>query len=300
MSGRRARTFLRRIGVRSYVDLATIDEATLTYLSDLVKDVGKLRERAIAIIKEQGRYEIRRATELPITKKRLSTGVKGLDRLLGGGVEVGAVTEIVGEYGTGKTQLCHQLAVMAKLEGVGRVLYLDADGTFRPERIVSIAEARGLGPEEALENTIYFRAVSSDQLLEAIYASRTLAPNLKIGLVIVDSVTALPQSELPGRENFYRRRRKVRDIMFGLRKLAESEMAVVVTNRVTSLLEAGEARLVPVSGFITGTFSSYRLFLRKGARGIKEVHLVFSPLHPSRRAYFRILEEGIVDATHAS
>ena len=60
VSGRRAKTFLRRIGVRSYVDLATIDEATLTYLSDLVKDVGKLRERAIAIIKEQGRYEIRR------------------------------------------------------------------------------------------------------------------------------------------------------------------------------------------------------------------------------------------------
>ena len=69
---------------------------------------------------------------------------------------MGAVTELVGPAGSGKTQLCHQLAVMVQLPpsrgGLGAgALYVDTEGTFRPERIVAMAEYRGLDPEEALE-----------------------------------------------------------------------------------------------------------------------------------------------------
>ena len=162
--------------------------------------------------------------KLPITKKRLSTGVKGLDRLLGGGVEVGAVTEIVGEYGTGKTQLCHQLAVMAKLEGVGRVLYLDADGTFRPERIVSIAEARGLGPEEALENIYVVRVDEWPQLL---FLREKID---KYALVVLDS---LPTIFIAPRNIREARKFKGRIALLAnelLKRAIEKSIAVILVN----------------------------------------------------------------------
>ncbi|ELU16666.1 hypothetical protein CAPTEDRAFT_114057 [Capitella teleta] len=49
---------------------------------------------------------------------QLSTGSKELDKLLGGGIETGSVTEIFGEFRTGKTQICHTLAVTCQVRGV--------------------------------------------------------------------------------------------------------------------------------------------------------------------------------------
>lgn len=46
---------------------------------------------------------------------QLTTGSKELDRLLGGGIETGSITEIFGEFRTGKTQICHTLAVTCQV-----------------------------------------------------------------------------------------------------------------------------------------------------------------------------------------
>ena len=75
----------------------------------------------------------------------ISTGSKNLDELLGGGIETGAITELFGEFRTGKTQLCHTLAVICQLPldmggGEGKCLYIDTEGTFRPERLLAVAE----------------------------------------------------------------------------------------------------------------------------------------------------------------
>ena len=74
----------------------------------------------------------------------LGTGSKNLDTLLGGGVETGSITEIFGEFRTGKTQICHTLCVTCQLPikdggGAGMAMYIDTEGTFRPERLVPIA-----------------------------------------------------------------------------------------------------------------------------------------------------------------
>ncbi len=75
----------------------------------------------------------------------ISTGSKELDKLLGGGIETGSITEMFGEFRTGKTQLCHTLAVICQLPldmggGEGKCIYVDTEGTFRPERLVAVAE----------------------------------------------------------------------------------------------------------------------------------------------------------------
>jgi len=103
----------------------------------------------------------------------ISTGCKALDDLLGGGIETQAVTEFVGEFGAGKTQLCHQLCVMVQLPlekgGLNaKAVYIDTEGTFRPERIIQIAEYRELDPRQALRNIIYARAYSLNEVLVSI------------------------------------------------------------------------------------------------------------------------------------
>jgi DNA repair protein RadA len=94
--------------------------------------------------------------------QKITTGSKSLDALLGGGIETQAITELVGEFGTGKTQLCHTLCVTAQLPKdkggleVG-ALFIDTEGTFRPESIVQIARKHRLEAEKALKNIIYAR-----------------------------------------------------------------------------------------------------------------------------------------------
>ena len=75
---------------------------------------------------------------------KLTCGCKELDDILEGGMETGSITELYGENRSGKTQLCHTLAVTAQLPvseggGEGKVLYIDTEGTFRPNRIEQIA-----------------------------------------------------------------------------------------------------------------------------------------------------------------
>ena len=98
----------------------------------------------------------------------LSTGSSQVDQLLGGGIETGSITEMYGEFRTGKTQLCHTLCVTCQLPvkdggGAGMAMYIDTEGTFRPERIVPISERYGLNTEQVLDNIVYARAHTTDQ-----------------------------------------------------------------------------------------------------------------------------------------
>lgn len=73
-----------------------------------------------------------------------TTGCRELDKILGGGIETGSITEVFGESRTGKTQLCHTLAVTSQLPisrggGEGKCIYIDTEGGFRPERLVEVS-----------------------------------------------------------------------------------------------------------------------------------------------------------------
>eukprot|EP00766_Chilomastix_caulleryi_P000928 gnl/Chilomastix_caulleri/1906.p1 GENE.gnl/Chilomastix_caulleri/1906~~gnl/Chilomastix_caulleri/1906.p1 ORF type:complete len:202 (+),score=30.91 gnl/Chilomastix_caulleri/1906:30-635(+) len=92
--------------------------------------------------------------------QRISTGSREFDNLLGGGIETMSITEAFGEFRTGKTQLCHTMCVTTQLPPTsGRVIYIDTEGTFRPERIAPIAERFGLDVSSVLENIIYDKGI---------------------------------------------------------------------------------------------------------------------------------------------
>src|SRR4030088_1937339 len=87
----------------------------------------------------------------------IRSACKKVDTLLAGGIETGSITEIFGEFRTGKSQICHTLAVTCQLPfdmggGEGKCLYIDTEGTFRPVRLLAVAQRYGLVGEEVLDN----------------------------------------------------------------------------------------------------------------------------------------------------
>ncbi|WP_238375015.1 DNA repair and recombination protein RadA [Vulcanisaeta thermophila] len=234
--------------------------------------------------------------------KRISTGVKSLDELLGGGIETKAITEFVGEFGSGKTQICHQLSVMVQLpEDKGglkaKALYVDTENTFRPERIMQIAKYRGLDPQEALKNILYARAYNSDHQIMIIDESKKMIEKENIGLIIIDSLVAHFRSEYPGRENLAERQQKLNHHIAQLLRIADIyNVAVVVTNQVIAQPDVFFGNpLKPAGGNVIAHGATYRVWLRKGKENVRIAKIFDSPYHPEREVTFRITEEGVVD-----
>jgi len=233
---------------------------------------------------------------------RISTGVRGLDDLLLGGVETQAITEFIGEFGAGKTQLCHQLAVMVQLpvEQGGleaKALYIDAEGTFRPERIIQIAKYRQQNPEQTLENIIYARAYNSDHQMLLVREAFRIIKEENIRLLIVDSFIGHFRSEYLGRENLATRQQKLNTHIHDLYRLAFSaNIAVIITNQVMSSPNVffGNPQR-PTGGNIVAHASTYRLWIRKGREGKRIIKILDSPYHPQSEIAVVIREEGITD-----
>ena len=271
-----------------------VDEKKVTLIADYIRK--ELSWGEAEFISARDLYEKRKSIN------RISTGASSLDRLLGGGIETQAVTELVGEYGAGKTQLAHQLSVMVQLpEKKGgleaRALYIDTEGTFRPERIIQMAKHRGLDPEQALENIVYARAYNSDHQMLLVRKAFDLVEKENIKLVVLDSLISNFRSEYPGRENLASRQQKLNSHIHDLLKLAMVfNLAVVVTNQVVSNPEAffGDP-MKAAGGHVMAHGSTYRIWLKKGREGRRIAKIIDSPYHPESETVFLITEHGVVD-----
>jgi DNA repair protein RadA len=234
---------------------------------------------------------------------RLTTGSKAVDEILGGGLETQTITEIYGEYGTGKSQLCHQMCVNVQLPiergGLnGGALYIDTENTFRTERIVQMAKHTGLNLEDVVKNIVFAEAFTSDhQMLLLENADKIIKEN-KIRLIVVDSLTAHFRSEYLGREMLAERQQKLNKHMHRLIRLARAFNAVaVVTNQVMAKPDVffGDA-VAPVGGHIVAHTSHTRLYLRKSPRGPTRIaRLVSSPYLPEGERVFKVTENGVED-----
>ena len=236
---------------------------------------------------------------------RLTTGSKALDALIGGGLESQTITEFYGEYGSGKSQMCHQLCVNVQLPpergGLdGGALYIDTENTFRTERIIHMAQQVGLDPEKVIKNIIFAEAYTSDHQAFLVDNADEIVRDNNIRLIIVDSLVSHFRSEYLGREMLAERQQKLNKHMHKLIRLARAFNAVaVVTNQVMAKPDVffGEA-VYPVGGHIVAHTSHTRIFLRKSARGpVRIARLVSSPYLPEGETIFKITENGIEDAT---
>ncbi len=233
---------------------------------------------------------------------KIKTGSKSLDELLGGGVEQNAITEAYGKFASGKTQLGFQLAVNAQRSvkdgGVeGRVLFIDTEGTFRPDRIEQIAKAAELDPKNVLENIYVVRATTTDQQILAIERADKLVRESNIKLVIVDSLMALFRSEFLGRGALGERQQKLNSHIHKLQKLADNyNLAVYISNQVMDNpgILFGDPT-TPVGGNVVAHAATTRLYMRKSKEEKRIVRLVDSPNMPEGEAVIKITPDGVKD-----
>ncbi|KAI9199822.1 Rad51-domain-containing protein [Polychytrium aggregatum] len=236
----------------------------------------------------------------------VTTGSKELDKLLGGGIETGAITEMFGEFRTGKTQLCHMLAVTCQLPvdmggAEGKCLYIDTEGTFRPERLLSIAERYGLNGEEVLDNVAYARAYNTDHQNQLLIQASAMMAEHRYALLIVDSATSLYRTDYFGRGELSTRQMHLAKFLRMLLRLAdEFGVAVVITNQVVAQVDGGASMFnadpkKPIGGNIIAHASTTRLYFRKG-RGEGRICKIYdSPCLPEAEAMFGIYAHGIDD-----
>ena len=236
---------------------------------------------------------------------KVTTGSKPLDDILHGGIESEAMTELYGEFRTGKTQFMHTLAVTGQLPvenggGGGKVMFIDTEGTFRPERVMQIAERFKIDGEAALDNIAYAKANNTEHQQELLLAAAALLAEDHFSLILVDSATNLFRTEFEGRGELSARQMALGKFLRGLAKLAsEFGTGVVVSNQVVANPEggmfAGANAQKPIGGNIMAHASTTRLALRKGRGGNRIAKIACSPTLPESEAQYAIAEGGIID-----
>ncbi|MBN1785778.1 MAG: DNA repair and recombination protein RadA [Candidatus Methanofastidiosa archaeon] len=233
---------------------------------------------------------------------RITSGSKRLDDLIGGGFETQAIVEAFGEFGSGKSQIAHQLAVTVQLPkergGLDACAALiDTENTFRPERVMQIAKFLEMDPKEALRNIHVARAFNSSHQILLAERAEELFEKLGCKLLIVDSLTSMFRAEFVGRGTLAERQQKLGMHLRQLHKIANLyDSCVFVTNQVSSKPDAffGDPTR-PVGGHVLGHSATIRIYLRKSKQGQRIARLVDSPSLPEGEALFMVTENGITD-----
>jgi DNA repair protein RadA len=232
---------------------------------------------------------------------KISTGTNCLDLLFDGGVETQALTEVYGEFGSGKTQFCHTMCVNVqkpKEQGgqEGGVLYIDTENTFRPERIVSIAKANGMDPEKVLDRIIVARAYNSAHQILILEEAGPIIKENNIKLIVADSAAGLFRAEYLGRGTLSERQQRLNKFVHLLVRTAETyNCAAIATNQVMSSPDVffGDPTR-PIGGHIIAHTSTYRVYFKKSGKK-RIARMVDSPHHPEQEVIFMLTEAGISD-----
>jgi DNA repair protein RadA len=331
---------LKRAGIQSVLDLAAsipielagggdyIDDNNSAITSD-IETISQLIGKAKKALIDSGALNKEFCTAEEFLERRnnlvrFTTGSVNLDSFLKGGIESQAITEIAGEFGSGKSQLCHTLCVTAAANkekrgkrvvgtlagdlsrnnnnNTNNIIFVDTENTFRPERIHQIAEGRGLEPEEIMKRVFVCKIYNSAHLEAIIKNLGKSIEHYKAKLVIIDSIISLHRAEFPGRETLAERQQRLNVMLHRLIRLAEIyNVAVVLTNQVQSQPDnffggvgSGSDQTHAAGGNIMGHASTYRIFLRKSGHDRIAI-MLDSPHHAYGKTRFTISEKGVQD-----
>jgi DNA repair protein RadA len=291
---------LKAAGIDSLDKVATLSPHELSELGGVGVETAK---KAIETARESTTITYETGSDVYTKRKdvgKVSTGAEDLDEMIGGGVETCSITEAYGRFASGKSQIGFQLSVNAQLPkgkgGLdGAVLFIDTEGTFRPERIESIAEAAGIDPAKALDNILVVRAITTQQQVLTIERADKLIVEKNVKLIVVDSLTALFRAEFIGRGALGERQQKLNQHIHKLQMLADKHnLAVYITNQVMDNpgILFGDPT-TPIGGNVLAHAATTRLYLKKSKEDKRIVRLVDSPNMPEGECVIKITPGGI-------
>lgn len=212
-----------------------------------------------------------------------------LDRLLGGGVEKGCITQFYGPPGSGKTNIALNLAVQCARNGK-RTIFVDTEGGLSIERVKQIS-----GPdfEEVANKIIVFEPSTfseQDQVLKKI--EEMFQSGEKADLLVLDSAVALYR--VKEGDSFSLNQELGKQMGLLLRIARRFNVAVVITNHVYSRFD-GDGMVEPVGGTILKYRSKIMVELARG--DLNGERFAVLKRHRSRpeglQTRFRIVDSGL-------
>lgn len=288
--------------------VTTIEALSLMSINDLV-ELGLEEKTAHTILRDAWTkvgFGFIPATEIEKLRPRafLTTGCKTLDALLGGGVQTREITELIGEYGSGKSQ--SQFSVL--VENLGQrpdwgAVFVDTEMTFSTQRIKEIAKARGYNPEDIVKRIVIVTAPASEQLLMSVDELPAMMKEKNVHMAFLDSLVGTFRSEYVGRELLWHRQQLINKLLRKLLRYASAfNLAVLVSNQVVArpdMFYSGDIveQNPPTGGHIVGHGCATRIYLRKAAGSKRIARLIDSAWLPEGECTFRISEKGIEDFT---
>jgi DNA repair protein RadB len=218
---------------------------------------------------------------------KIGTGCGPLDDLLKGGVEEGCLTLVYGEAGSGKTNLCIQLARNVSLSGK-KVLYLDAEGVS-PERIQQIF---GKDYESLLKNVLFSDVHSFEEQERMVdKAAQLTEKNADVELIILDSATMHYRMTRKDEERMDRKS-LTNQLTILLRVARKRKIPVVLTSQVYTDIDKGTYE--PLGGHILLHNSKSIIKLEKVGLNIRRATLMkHRHLAEGKIAEFKITGRGL-------
>jgi DNA repair protein RadA len=298
---------LRDAGYDSIASLAIAPIRELMEKAGLENSVAQKISRAARETIQTDFVTAKQLYERRLNLQRLSFASTNLDKLLGNGLETQAITEFVGEFGAGKSQICMKLSVNVQrpvkdggLEG--KALFIDTEGTFAAQRVYQMAQAMELDPDKILDGIIYSRVYNSDHQILTVDHAFKICQEENIKLLVVDSILSHFRGEYIGRESLSERQQRLNSHLHKLLRIAQAlNLAVVITNQVQANPQAffGDP-MRPAGGNILAHASTHRVMLKKASQGLRVAKIIDSPYLPESETYFQITAKGVEDAAPKS
>ncbi len=219
--------------------------------------------------------------------KRIPTGCKSIDDMLAGGIECDTITEIFGEGGSGKTNLCLQIAKNVVLTGK-KVIYIDTEG-ISMERLQQIC---GADFEKIVREMLVSRCYSLDEQNAAVEAAAKTVKTERIGLIVVDSCTVFYRINI-GMEEEAGERQSLGSMVNALARIArEDKVAVLITNQV--YMDVKRGTFEPIGGAMLNHNAKIIIRLEKLGEGKRRAVLEkHRSLAEGREAIFKITQNGL-------
>ena len=223
----------------------------------------------------------------------LKSNCKPLDELLGGGIEKGTITEVYGEGGSGKTNMCLLFAKTCVQNGK-KVIYIDTEGvsTIRMEQVFGEETARIMG------EILLFKPYSLEEQAESLIKARNLVEKLDVGLVVIDTVTIFYRKDFnkDGNNKGKRNRHLLAKMMIeGLSLARRTNIPLLLANQVYTDIENN--RFEPVGGHMINHNAKAIIELRKMPDGLRKAVVVkHRSIKSGSWTYFKITKEGLGEA----
>ncbi|XP_008316086.1 DNA repair protein RAD51 homolog 3 [Cynoglossus semilaevis] len=311
------RNKLFNAGFRVIADLQRLTD------SELIHEAGVSQQDVLELlqaVRGEGGDAWSSSTSLELLQKEgesrsIVSFCSQLDEALSGGVPVGKITEVCGTPGVGKTQLCLQVAVDVQIPPCfgglgGHVIFVDTEGGFLLQRIEDIAAAVVrhcsllVEDDEQREGILTFTV---ETILSNIYVVRCndyievlaqlhLLPDFLLEhprtcLLVIDSV-ACPFRHI---EVVSQRTQLLQSLGLQLTNLAiRYNLAVLVTNHMTTRLQGSQSQLVPALGELWGHAPTIRLLLQ-WLNSQRVAIVVKSPDHMEAIVQYQITSDGLRD-----